>query len=169
MLIFDLETDGLIADATVIHCLCIYDTQTDQTFTFNDKGSQEPIVRGVQFLEDADCIIGHNIIGFDIPILSKFYPWFRRSRDCIDTLVLSHLLHPDLKESDLKRPPKFMPKNLYGRHNLESYGYRLGEYKGTFAHQTDWKNWSEEMEEYMEQDVKVTRKLWKHFQPYLLG
>ena len=60
-----------------------------------------------------------------------------------------------------------MPEKLYGRHSLEAYGYRLSAYKGTFGKDTDWSEWSQEMEDYMMQDVVVTRKLWKHFQPYL--
>ena len=70
---------------------------------------------------------------------------------------------------DKKNNWKHMPLKLYGRHSLESYGYRLGEFKGEFAKETDWKDWSEEMELYCEQDVKLTTKLWKHFKPYLTG
>ena len=58
-----------------------------------------------------------------------------------------------------------MPLQLYGRHSLESYGYRLGEYKGGFAKDTDWQEWSQEMEDYA-QDVNVTVKLCQHFRPY---
>ena len=32
---------------------------------------------------------------------------------------------------------------------------------------TDWKDWSEEMENYCRQDVNVTVKLCEHFHPYL--
>ena len=70
---------------------------------------------------------------------------------------------------DKKGEWKHMPLQLYGRHSLESYGYRLGEYKGNFAKETDWKQWSQEMEDYCEQDVNVTVKLCKHFHPYLDG
>ena len=54
MLVFDLETDGLLDDVTKIHCLVIYDSEADTTCIYNDQGNQEPIVRGVQRLEDAD-------------------------------------------------------------------------------------------------------------------
>ena len=76
MLIFDIETDGLLDSCTTIHCLVIYDTEENQTLTYSDQGHTEPIVRGVQRLEDADCISGHNIIGYDIPVIRKHYPWF---------------------------------------------------------------------------------------------
>jgi len=167
MLTFDLETDGLLSNVTKIHCLAIHDSETNQTISYNDEGNQEPIVRGIQRLEDADCIIGHNIIGFDIPVIRKFYPWFTDPSLCIDTLILSRVYHPNLIEIDKKHEWKHMPLKLYGRHSLEAYGYRLNEFKGNFCTTTDWQDWSQEMEDYMVQDVNVTCKLWKHFQKYL--
>ena len=75
-LIFDIETNGLLHDVSTIHCLAIHDLSTDQTLAYNDTGSSEPISRGLQRLQDADRIIGHNIIGYDIPVIRKLYPWF---------------------------------------------------------------------------------------------
>jgi len=168
-LIFDLETDGLLHDLTCIHCLVIYDVEADQTLCYNDQGNQEPIVRGIARLEDADTIIGHNIINYDIPVISKLYPWFQNSGRVLDTLVLSRLYHADILSVDKKRNWKHMPLQLYGRHSLEAYGYRLGEYKGEYGKTTDWKEWSQQMEDYCVQDVVVTRKLCNHFHPYLTG
>ena len=136
---------------------------------FNDEGSADPIVRGVEFLEDADTVCGHNIIGYDLPVLRKLYPWFGRVGDCLDTLLLSRLYHPDMMSLDKKHNWKTMPLKLYGRHSLEAYGHRLGEYKGEFAKDTDWQSWSEEMQLYCIQDVNVTVKLWHHFHKYLIG
>ena len=168
-LIFDLETDALLEDVTKIHCLGIYDLDSKESYTFNDQGTGEPIVRGVQMLNDADTIIGHNIIGFDLPVIRKMYSWFKDPTVIIDTLILSRLFHADMLALDKKHQWKNMPLQLYGRHSLESYGYRLGEYKGCFAKTTDWKEWSDEMEQYMTQDVVVTTKLWHHFHKYLNG
>ena len=102
MLIFDLESDNLLQDVSTCHCLVIYDTETDQTLVYNDQGNAEPISRGVQLLDDADCVCGHNIISYDLPVLRKLYPWFDRVGDCIDTLLLSRLYHPNLMEIDKK-------------------------------------------------------------------
>ena len=167
MLLFDLETDGFLDDCTKIHCLSIFDTEANQLLSYNDTGRAEPIVRGVQRLEDADLIVGHNIIGFDIPVLRKFYPWFPDVCSVLDTLVLSRIFHPNLIEIDKKHEWKNMPLKLYGRHSLEAYGYRLGEFKGDYCATTDWKEWSQEMQDYCEQDVRVTHQLWKHFQKFL--
>ena len=177
---FDLETDGLLNDATRIHCLSIYWEKDDRTETFNDEpytanpkdlpmASNHSITTGIGWLEVADVLIGHNIIGFDIPIIKKLYPWFNPRGTIVDTLLLSRLYHPNLLDIDKKRCWKHMPLQLYGRHSLESYGYRLNEYKGNFAKTTDCKEWSQEMQDYCEQDVVVTNKLCKHFHRYLNG
>jgi hypothetical protein len=168
-LLFDIETNGLYNNVTQIHCVAIKDLDNGQTYVFNDQGSKEPIVRGITMLEDAEVIIGHNIINYDIPVIQKFYPFFQAPQP-LDTLVLSRLYHPDILKTDKERNWAHMPLQLYGRHSLEAYGYRLGEYKGAFAKQTDWKEWSQDMEDYMVQDVQVTHKLWNHFQKkFLIG
>ena len=169
MLIFDIEANGLLYNVTSIHCLVIFDTETSQTLVFNDEGTSEPIVRGVQQLMDADCIAGHNIIGYDLPVIKKIYPWFENPTCVVDTLVLSRLYHSDMLSLDKKHNWDNMPLQLYGRHSLEAYGHRLGEYKGTFGKDTDWQEWSQEMQDYCIQDVNVTKKLCDHFHPYLSG
>ena len=179
MLIFDLESDGLLNDVTRIHCLVIYDTETDQTLVYNDEGNQEAIVRGVQLLQEAEVICGHNVIGYDIPVLQKIYPWFESSALVVDTLLLSRLFKSNRLELDRGQLDpitdkyygrfKGMPSSMWGRHSLESYGYRLKEYKGSFSKNTDWQNWSQEMQDYCIQDVNVTKKLCDRFHPYLTG
>ena len=168
-LLFDLETTPLDAQKTDIHCIVTLDYETGETTRYNDIGGDQPIVRAVQYLELADTIIGHNIIGFDIPVIKKIYPWFKPKGRIVDTLLLSRLYHADMLEVDRKTKPTGMPPKLYGRHSLESYGYRLGEYKGDFGQTSDWLEWSKEMEDYCVQDTIVTKKLCQHFHPYLIG
>ena len=168
-LVFDLESNGLLANVTTIHCIAIHDLNTKETIAYNDTGKEEPIVRGIQRLADADCIMGHNVIGYDIPVLSKLYPWFVCPTTVVDTLLLSRLYHPNMMALDKTNNWKHMPLKLYGSHSLESYGYRLGEYKGEYGKTSDWQDWSEEMENYCIQDVNVTTKLCDHFRPYLNG
>ncbi|SVE36010.1 uncharacterized protein METZ01_LOCUS488864, partial [marine metagenome] len=86
-LLFDLETTPLDAARTEIHCLVILDYETGETERFNDTGSGNPILRGVTTLMDADTIIGHNIIGFDIPVLQRCYPFFEPKGIVVDTLL----------------------------------------------------------------------------------
>ena len=168
-LVFDIETDGLYDACTKIHCIGIYDIDTKQTLVYNDEGNEQPITKGVQLLEDACCLVGHNIIGYDLPVIRKLFHWFTPTATIVDTLVLSRIYHADILKTDQKRKWKGMPLNLHGRHSLEAYGHRLGEYKGEFGKEADWKNWSQEMQDYCLQDVQVTRKLWQHFHPYLIS
>ena len=177
-IVFDLETNGLLNDTTRIHCIALYWQDLDHTQSYNDEpytkapkelpmGSSYSITTAISWLETADVLVGHNIVGFDIPIIKSLYPWFNPSGIIVDTLLLSRLYHPNLLDID-KKSGKIPPK-LYGRHSLEAYGYRLDEYKGDFAKETDWKEWSPEMEAYCIQDVVLTNKLCQHFHPYLIG
>jgi len=158
-LVFDIETNGLLYDVSTIHCLAIYDLSTDETIAYNDTGSSEPISRGLQRLQDSDRVIGHNIIGYDLPVIRKLYPWFGNPAYVVDTLLLSRLYHPDMINLDKQRTWDGMPLKLYGKHSLESYGYRLDERKGDYGSTSDWADWSQEMENYCIQDVHVTTKL----------
>ena len=168
MLVFDIETNGLLHDVSQIHCIAIYDTQKEESFVFNDRGGKcSPITEALHWLTSADVIAGHNVISFDIPVLRKVYPWFEYNGDVLDTLVLSRLYHPNLMEIDKRRNVPRMPMQLYGRHSLEAYGYRLGEYKGEFGKTSDWQQWSQEMQDYCVQDVNVTTKLCEHFRPLM--
>ena len=186
MVVFDLETNGLLHDATRIHCVALHWSENDTTEAYNDekytsKPKELPMAAGhyihtaLQWLEVADVLVGHNIIGFDIPIIKKLYNYFNPRGTIVDTLILSRLYHPNLYDIDdtykLRKEQKWnmIPKNLYGRHSLEAYGHRLGVYKGEFSKTTDWKEWSPEMQEYCVQDVVVTKKLCDHFRPYLIG
>jgi len=180
IVIFDIETNGLLNDATRIHCVSLYSNDTDEIESFNDeKYADNPkdlpmaghysITTALGFLECADTIIGHNIINFDLPVIKKLYHWFDPRGTIIDTLLLSRLYHTKILDIDKRHAWPHMPIQLYGRHSLEAYGYRLGEYKGNFSKTTDWREWSKEMQEYCEQDVVVTKKLWEHFLPYLSG
>ena len=164
MLIFDLQADNLLTKVTTIHCLVIYDTEDETTTIYNDI--EEPISRGVTYLSDAKCICGHNIVGYDIPVLKKLFGFFDPQGEVVDTLLLSKLFHPDLLKKDANSK---LDKKLWGKHSLKAWGHRLGEYKGDFGEETDWKEWSQEMQDYCVQDVVVTTKLCNHFAPYLNG
>ena len=161
--IFDIETNGLYHDLSTIHCVTLYDLDSDKILVFNDQGNREPISAAVNFLDCAEWVIGHNVINFDIPALQKFYPFLDVKGRALDTLILSRLKYPNLLGMDAGKTPRGMPQNLYGRHSLEAWGYRLGIQKDDFGKATDWKEWSPEMEEYNQQDVHVTLSLWNRF------
>lgn len=167
MLIFDIETDGLLSDLTQLHCLSIFDGQS--LIGYRPDTVEMGVRRIQKALDKGEYIIGHNIIGFDLPALSLLYPWFKVIREqrpqVIDTLVLSRMLCPDVKDSDYKlfKAGK-LPGACIGSHTLKAWGYRLGKFKGEYAEETDdaWGVFSEEMLEYNKQDVRVTVALYNH-------
>lgn len=166
-LAFDIETNGLLDQLDTVHSLVMQDVDTGEQWSL----SQDDCSTGVETLMQADQIIGHNIIGFDIPALTKVYPWFSVEEDKVfDTLVASRLIWTDLKDIDFKRAKRGtldMPMNKVGSHGLEAWGYRLGEHKGDYAKEMKdlgidpWSSWNPQMQEYCEQDVRVTVELLK--------
>ena len=170
MLVFDIETNGLLHDVSEIHCIATFDTETGEESVFNNQRDQSGSIEdGINKIMESPSIAGHNIVGYDLPVIRKLTNRGAYSGRIYDTLILSRLFHPNLMEIDKRRNLDNMPLQLYGRHSLEAYGYRLGEYKGDFGKTSDWQQWSQEMQDYMVQDVKVTTKLCDHFHPYLTG
>lgn len=175
-LIFDIETNGLLNETTVIHSLVIYNNTTGELISCTDHkyeyeqviGAEnqqligQPIWYGLKLLEEADEISGHNIVKFDIPAIQKLYPDFKPKGKIFDTLLMSKLVYPDVGEIDDRKIRKgLFPKKLRGRYSLRAWGYRLKEYKGDYCEQEDcWAEWSADMQRYCEQDVMVTQKLY---------
>lgn len=159
MLVFDIETDGLLDDVTKVHCIVIKDTDTGEMFRYRPS----EVKQGVDKLLQSDCICGHNVIAFDIPVLEKLYGVVFDRERVIDTLVLARLVYSNINDIDAGLIRKgILPRNLYGRHSLKAYGYRLGELKGTYAEDAEdcWAVFTEEMLDYNAQDVVVTAKLY---------
>ena len=100
MLVFDLETDGLLSEVTKVHCLCIYDTENETAYTFDS--AKDNIQVGINLLAEADIIVGHNVINYDLPVLDKLYGFKANQYKVLDTLVLSRLIYGDLSETDAR-------------------------------------------------------------------
>ena len=153
-LVFDLESDGLYDEVTVVHCIVIHDITKQKTFTYGP----ESIANALDHLETADVLIGHNIIFYDLPVLEKLYN-FKFNKQPIDTLVCSRLIWPKevLNGIDDEYYPQ-VPGGLKGSPSLKAWGYRLSDHKIEFK---DFSQYSEEMAAYCRQDVNVTYKLWE--------
>jgi DNA polymerase I-like protein with 3'-5' exonuclease and polymerase domains len=162
-LFFDIETNGLedftnLTDLHTVHCLSVYDPMTSKMVTF----AGDSIHRGLQALAEADRIVGHNVIKFDIPALKKMYGFSPPLVKVIDTLVLSRCIFSDLRNEDFGRN-NFDPK-LVGSHSLKAWGHRMGkqtkltygEEDGAFDH------YNEEMKKYCERDCIVTQLLYDY-------
>lgn len=167
-LVADIETNGLLRQAVpVIHCLVTKDLDTGEIHTYDDTGKNETVVTGVKYLELADEVWGHNWIGFDEQFIREVYPFYQPRGFAYDTLILSRLMMTDMLDRDFRSKPAGMPANLYGRHSLESWAYRLNTRKDDFGKTTDWSEYSPEMLEYCIQDVEVSAKLANLFIPKL--
>jgi DNA polymerase-1 len=105
-LVFDLEANGLNElvldrkgvprpEADRIHVLVTKDIDTGSVEVYRENDIND----GVRALCNADIIIGHNIILYDIPILE-------RGTYCIptkayDTLIISRMMFPDKADHPL--------------------------------------------------------------------
>jgi DNA polymerase I-like protein with 3'-5' exonuclease and polymerase domains len=139
-LVFDIEADGL--DPTKIFCIVAQDVETKDVFTFDNTQLQE----GYDMLSSATKLIGHNLIGYDIPAIKKVAGLDLFDKKIVDTLVLSRLFKPTRE----------------GNHGLEGWGYRLGFHKGDFGKQEDaWEAYSPEMLEYCKNDVLLNTKVYE--------
>ena len=161
-LVFDIEANGFLKQLTTIHCLAIRNLdKEDEVWSYKP----DEIEQGLEHLLQADELIGHNIIAYDIPAIQKVYPQFdTKDIKITDTLVLSRLIAADIGLRDYAKQPD-MPKRLYGSHSLKAWGYRLGEYKGDFGENNDWSAWTQEMHDYMVQDTLVNHRLWYALAP----
>ena len=163
-LIFDLESTGLLRQGSRIHCLVMRDADGNEPAVFDQRPDQA-IIQGIKQLEEADVLIGHNIIGYDIPLIQEQFPDFQPRAQVLDTLVLSRLFYPHILDRDYERRPAGMPSKLYGRHSLEAWGYRLRCFKGDFGkHNGAWDVYTPEMLDYCIQDTEVTLKLFQLLQ-----
>ena len=104
-------------------------------------------------IEGATEIIGHNIVGYDLPVLALYglltyrigypgEPSFLNGSivEFTDTLLWSKLLNAD----------------RLGGHSLEAWGKRLGNHKTYFE---EWDRFSTEMLEYCVQDTSVNQTI----------
>lgn len=168
MLIFDIESDGLLDTMTTIHCLSISDGHHNVT-GYRPEEVEQGVKRLWEAVNNGEGICGHNIINFDIPAIQKIYPWFDIPRDkrknVVDTLVLARLVFANIANRDAVAYKRgSYPGALIGSHTLKAYGYRLGILKGTYAEDTTdaWACFNEEMLDYNKQDVVVTEALYEH-------
>lgn len=133
----DFETGTHLSAVTNIHLMVIKDYQTEEIFWYTEDRLQE----GLEKLNTYDIAIGHNIIGFDHPVITDRVG--KINCEVVDTLIKSRLAHPD-KE---------------GGHGLANWGISLGYPKGDFK---DFSQFSEEMLAYCIQDVNLTHKVDKY-------
>jgi hypothetical protein len=92
-IVFDVESDGFVNEATKAWCISTYDIMNKTSVTFSDNDSNCPsISEGLKYIAKADELIGHNIIMYDIPLLEKLFN-FKTDARFVDTFLMSQLLN----------------------------------------------------------------------------
>jgi DNA polymerase-1 len=143
--VFDIETNGLNPDKIwFIVCRTIEEGNT-HVFT-------GPALDGwLTFSRSVDCWVGHNIIGYDVPVLDRLVgSWRKPDSQLVDTLVISRLLDADID----------------GGHSIEAWGRRLGIEKKHSGIE-DWSKPTPEMLERCVSDTDVNVALYKKFKKYV--
>ena len=139
-MIFDVEADGLLPEATRIHVLAY---QKDGKICYTHDYDEMRTI-----LTSAKVLIGHNIILYDIPLVEKILG-IKITARLIDTLALSwYLFHKRV------------------RHGLEWWGVDFGVPKPPI---TDWENLTqEEYRHRCIEDVKINIRLMEKIKVKLL-
>lgn len=136
-------------EATKIHCMAICNIDTGEVFAFGP----DRISDGVDMLNEADLIVGHNVISFDLEMLSRLVQTV--NTPCIDTLLVSRMMYPEDSANPL--PDK--------SHSLKSWGKHIGFDK--LDYQGGWDNYSTEMLEYCMVDAQVSAKIFLEQEPFI--
>ena len=127
MIYLDLEANGLTPDT--IWCVVTRENGVSQVHTRADTLCEA--------LAGSVSVCGHNLIGYDLPVLKRLWGLSVAPERVVDTLVLSRLFDPSRQ----------------GGHSLRAWGETLGFPKGDHD---DWSCLSPEMIDYCIQDVAVT-------------
>lgn len=139
-LVFDIEGDGLLKTVTQIWCIVTQDADTGEVKRY--PCACAAVMAGIEALKNADCLIGHNIIAYDLKAIWKLHGEWEKVPLIVDTLVVSRGLWPERSDG----------------HSLEAWGKRLGFPKIDF---NDYTKYTEEMLAYCEQDVALNVKVLK--------
>ncbi len=147
--IIDIEADGLLHQATRMHCLVAKDIDSGKVYKYYEsmegleyEGQHWPMA--LNFLDNCTTIIAHNGITFDYPFLKKMFDWTPSpDTEMLDTLVMSRHLNADRTRVE---------KCKGGPHSVEAWGMRLGRWK---PDHTDWSVFSPEMLHRCEEDVEI--------------
>ena len=145
-LVFDMEADNLLYRVTRMWCIVAKDIDTGEIY----RWTPDALEAGLSFLSKAEVLIGHNIIGYDLPVFQKLHN-FTYFGELFDTLVVSRLQYPDRP-----RPANYVGKAV---HSVEAWGMRFGLPKPPHE---DWSQFSEEMLHRCEQDVLITERIYKY-------
>ena len=138
--IFDIESNGLLQEATKMWCICFknIDTEVNHIFLEGDLKWQE-------LLNEATLVAGHNLVGFDLMLLEKLFGYtLPKTCKVRDTLTMSQVLNYKRFGND--------------GHSLDAWGKHLGKFKQVHE---DWSKFSLEMLSRCQSDVELNYSVYK--------
>ena len=136
-IVFDIETNGLKPDK--IWCI-VAKPLGEAVVSFGP----DKIKEGLEILNTADSLIGNNILGFDIPVISKLHGVdLSRTKVIKDTLVMSRLFNP-VRENG---------------HSLKTWGYIVNMPK---QEHEEWDVYSPEMLKRCQRDTVLNEKVYQY-------
>ena len=142
-LVFDIESNGLLEEISTIWCIVCQNVDTKEIISFSDHDDTlQSTQAGLDYLQAADVLIGHNIIGYDIPAIKIVTGIDLLDKKCYDTLIMSQMLR-------YKRNH---------RHGLKGWGEKLGDSKLDYS---DWTRYTPEMLTYCIQDVELNTQVYE--------
>jgi len=94
----------------------------------------------VEYLKQFDVVVGHNIFGYDFPVMRRLHG-MARPKCIVDTLVISKLMYPDINNHPL------------GDNSLESWGKYLKFPKMEYTQ--GWESYNDTMGTYCKQDTRL--------------
>lgn len=128
--VIDIEADSLTP--SVVWCMAWKDIHSKENGVITDYAE----IRQFFDARKDFFVVGHNILGYDAPVLNRLVGTKIPVSLCIDTFLLSMVYNPSLS----------------GGHSLDAWGKRLRFPKGVFS---DWSKLSDEMIVYCTQDVEL--------------
>lgn len=143
--VFDSESDGLLPEATRVHCAVVKELTKGENEGVVTRFTPDNIHDLCRFLDGFDVLIGHNVIWFDFPLFRKIFGWeFKGTK--VDTLWMSRIQRPN------RIIPPHMPNRSAGPHSIEAWGYRVGRGKVEYE---DWSTFTPTMLTRCEEDVEI--------------
>jgi len=112
--VFDIEANGFYDTVSQLLCIVTHDLETQELKAFHDTKlypRHGSLSDGLAYLTSFECIIGHNILTYDVPVLVKLYPELAEVLDDIgeiDTQKLCEILFPDVKKQGIEEWVKIL-------------------------------------------------------------
>lgn len=146
-IVLDIECNRLVKPDKIWVIVC-YDIDKKEYHVFRLPTDNDETAREFrEFSQGCTLVIGHNICGYDLPILSDLLGVRFDIQQTLDTLIIS-------KMADYPRKG----------HSVEDYGLEFGYEK---IKHYDFSKYSDDLETYCIRDVDITRRIYSKYDKFI--